>query len=232
MADAIHDLTAPYALDALDEAERAEFEAHLATCGECREELRGFWGVTGSLAHALPGPQPPPELRDRILSAARAERNVVQLPRRRVTTFATAAAAVAAVVAVGLGLWSVSLARELDRTRTAAEARASALTVVTDPDAQRVALTTPHGNLVVGPDGRAALVLVDVPPAPAGKVYEVWVVEDGVPRAAGLFEGAPQRAVVPVEHPVEPGDVVAITLEDAGGATKPEGPQVTATPRV
>src|SRR5207253_6326006 len=36
---ALHDLTAAYALDALDEPERREYEAHLARCEQCRDEL-------------------------------------------------------------------------------------------------------------------------------------------------------------------------------------------------
>ena len=42
MADeAIHDLTAAYALDALDAEEQELYEGHLATCERCREELAG-----------------------------------------------------------------------------------------------------------------------------------------------------------------------------------------------
>jgi hypothetical protein len=234
MADAIHDLTAPYALDALDERERAEFGAHLATCEDCRRQLQEFWSVTGALAHgAAPGPAPPERLRERILESARAERsNVVPFPRRRALTVAVAAAAAASVLAAGFAVWAWSLARDLDRSRDAASERSEALAVLADPDARRVALTTPHGNVVVAPGGRAALVLQGVEPAPPGKVYEVWVVEDGEPRSAGLFEGATSRTVVPVSLPVGDGDVVAITLEDDDGTPAPEGPQVTATPRL
>jgi anti-sigma-K factor RskA len=231
MADAIHDLTAPYALDALDERERADFEAHLARCEDCRRELQEFWGVAGSLAHAAPAAAPPPQLRERILESARAERsNVIPFPRRRAFQTAVAAAAAASVLAAGFALWAGSLARDLDRERDAAAGRTEALAVLADPDARRVALTTPHGNAVVAPDGRAALVLQGVDPAPAGKVYEIWVVEDGRPRSAGVFTGAATRTVVPVSLPVEEGDVVAITLEDEGGTPAPDGPQVTATP--
>jgi anti-sigma-K factor RskA len=232
MADAIHDLTAPYALDALDERERAEFEAHLATCEDCRRQLQEFWGVAEALAHGAPaGPVPPPQLRERILTAAGSERsNVVPLPRRRALTAAVAAAAAASILAAGLGVWSFSLARDLDRERDAASARTGALAVLADPDARRVALTTPHGNVVVTPAGDAALVLQGVEPAPAGKVYEIWVVEDGQPRSAGVFDGAPSRTVVPVDLPVPEGATVAITLEDEAGTPAPEGPRVTATP--
>ena len=38
----IHQLAAAYALDAVDERERAEFEAHYPTCPICRPEVAGF----------------------------------------------------------------------------------------------------------------------------------------------------------------------------------------------
>jgi anti-sigma factor RsiW len=105
MADTIHELTAGYALDALDADERSAFETHLAGCPACQEELASFWQVTGSLAHAAAGPAPSPELRGRLLERARAERpNVVPLrPRRWALPVASTVAAVAAVLALGLG---------------------------------------------------------------------------------------------------------------------------------
>ena len=36
----LHDLAAPYALDALDDDDRRAFEAHLRECEQCRTELR------------------------------------------------------------------------------------------------------------------------------------------------------------------------------------------------
>ena len=38
-ADTLHDLTAAYALDALDPEDAREYEAHLARCERCRGEL-------------------------------------------------------------------------------------------------------------------------------------------------------------------------------------------------
>ena len=70
----IHELTAGYALDALDPAEREAFEQHLDGCAKCQEDLAAFWEVSGALAVAAAGPEPSPELRDRILADARAEK--------------------------------------------------------------------------------------------------------------------------------------------------------------
>ncbi len=81
----LHELTAGYALDALEPGEHERYEEHLASCERCREELQSFWSVAGSLAHAAGGPMPPASLRERILEQARSERsNVVPLQRRYV----------------------------------------------------------------------------------------------------------------------------------------------------
>ena len=56
----IHELTAGYALDALDPAEREAYEAHLDGCAQCQEELASFWEVTGAprRRRRRPGPEP------------------------------------------------------------------------------------------------------------------------------------------------------------------------------
>ena len=40
--NAYNELTAAYALDALDAHEREDYEAHLAQCESCRAELAGY----------------------------------------------------------------------------------------------------------------------------------------------------------------------------------------------
>ena len=47
-----HTLLAPYAMDALDDAEREAFETHLEVCEECREELAGFVETAARLGAA------------------------------------------------------------------------------------------------------------------------------------------------------------------------------------
>src|SRR5437868_15004754 len=128
-ADAIHELTAAYALDALDEREEREYEAHLARCPRCREELASFTETATSLAYGVESPMPPPDLRDRILERARAERpNVVPL-RPAWRSWPAAAAAGAACAALGLGIWAVTLSRPLDRERAANGQQAGARSI-------------------------------------------------------------------------------------------------------
>ena len=69
----LHELTAAYALDALDADDRQAFETHLRECERCRAELGELADTVGALAYASEGPAPPESLRDRILVAAREE---------------------------------------------------------------------------------------------------------------------------------------------------------------
>ena len=105
METGIHELTAGYALDALEPEERRAYEAHLEGCEQCREELAAFWQTTEALAVAASGPTPSRELRERILAGAHEEPQVVvplESRRRRTVPVLAAAAAVAAVVALAL----------------------------------------------------------------------------------------------------------------------------------
>ena len=101
-----------------------------------------------------------------------------------------AAAAVAAVVALAVGLWASSLSSDLDEARAALERERAAAAVLADPAARSVALEAGEGRLVVAADGRAVLVLDGLGPAPAGKTYEIWIIEGEAPAPAGVFPGA------------------------------------------
>jgi anti-sigma-K factor RskA len=207
--EAVHDLTPAYALDALDEHERAEYEAHLATCEECRVELASLQESASALAYSVPAPAPPPELRERILEQARSEAsNVVQLRPRRTTYVLGAVAAVAAAIAVAVGLWNLALLGDGDEK-------------LVHEDAQVVALPGDgpvSGQLLIDPDGAATLV-VDSDPIPADKDYEIWVIEDETPRPAGVFDGG--RRIVRLSQRVPAGASVAVTIEKNGGVTRP-----------
>jgi anti-sigma factor RsiW len=210
MPDELHELSALYALDVLDADERARFEKHLAECERCRSELAGLRDAASGLAF-VEGPAPPAGLRERIVSAARAEpQNVVPLERRRSRALAVAAgAAVAAsILAVGLGIWAASLHHSLTHER-------SATNVLNDPHSRRLAISGVAGALVVAPSGDAVLT-VSLPTPPSGKTYEAWVAGNGV-HAAGTFSGG----LVKLTRPIRPGQQVMVTLEQSGGVDAP-----------
>jgi anti-sigma factor RsiW len=239
METGIHELTAGYALDALDADERVAYEAHLSGCETCQQELASFWQTTEALAVAASGPAPSPALRERILADARAEppQNVVPLESRRLRLAPVlgTVAAVAAVVALGVGLWGANVSNKLDDTRSALERSQAAAAVLADAGAQSVGLQAGEGRLVVGSDGRAVLVVDGLDPAPAGKTYETWIMPGGsIEEAsrAGLFPGQGGTQIVAIDGTVQAGDVVAVTVEASGGVASPTTPPVVASDTV
>jgi anti-sigma factor RsiW len=210
MADDLHTLSAPYALDALPPDDRERFEEHLRTCDRCREELAGLQDAASALAFAVEGPAPPIALRTAILDAARAERpNVVPLrPRRTFTSVAAAVAVAASVAAIGFGVWASSLHDSLAHSR-------AAVAVLGDPASRRVPVGAGVGELVVAPSGKAVLA-VRLPKLASGKTYEAWIADPAV-RRAGQFDGdaftLPRR--------VARGALVMVTVERSGGVDAP-----------
>jgi len=199
----LHELTAAYALDALDRDEAEAYERHLGQCEECREQLAELNGAAANLAFGAVSPVPPAGLRASILDAAAAERtNVVPLVQRRwVARGLAVAAAAAACVVVGLAV---------------------ALTRSSHPQV----LTA---SVVVGPDRTATLHISGLSAAPRGKTYEAWVIPRGrAPRPAGLFPGG--TTSVRLRGTLPRHAVVAVTRERAGGASTPTLPIVFSTP--
>lgn len=72
---------AAYVLGALDPAELAEFEGHLAGCERCREEIRWFTPAVVGLPEAVERLAPPPRLRERLMDEVRADADAATPPR-------------------------------------------------------------------------------------------------------------------------------------------------------
>jgi anti-sigma-K factor RskA len=218
--EAVHELTAAYALDALDAEERRAYEAHLARCERCRDELASFSDAATSLAYAVDAPAPPPQLRERILATARAERpNVVPL-RPRWALPAAAAAVVAVAAALALAIWAVSLSNKLDDQRALNAKQAQVAALLASPDARSYAIAN-RGRLVLRPNGQAALVLDRLAPAASGKTYQAWVANGGAPRPAGTFDAGRDVTTFALARRVPGGATVMVTQERDGGAAQP-----------
>lgn len=197
-----HDLTAAYALDALDPDEAEAYERHLSQCEECRAQLAELNEGAAALAFGTIAPAPPPRLRAAILDQAAAERtNVVPLLRRRwVARGLAVTAAAAACIVVGL---AVSLSQS-SHTKIYA--------------------------LMVGPQRTATLHITGLPAAPSGKTYEAWIIPaGGSPRPAGLFPSG-ENATVRLRGTVPKKAVVAVTVEPAGGSRQPTTPPFFTSP--
>jgi anti-sigma-K factor RskA len=218
--DALHELTAGYALDALEAAAARAYEQHLAHCSRCQAELAELAAAAGALAFGAPLADPPAALRERILVAARAERSNV-VPLRRANGFygrdtARVIALAASAAAVGLGLWNLALHQQLDRSHQTLRS---------------VLLHGAAGSVVLGAGGQGTMVVADLVAAPAGKTYEAWVIVDGKAQPAGTFAAGGKTIAFHLRRPVPSGAIVAVTIERAGGSQQPTAhPVITSSP--
>jgi anti-sigma-K factor RskA len=141
---------------------------------------------------------------------------------RRTARWLAAAAAVLALVAGGAVLRAVDLGRQLD---SASATAAQVSTVLTAPDATTATAPVAVGGraAVVTSDtlGQAVLVTDGLPPAPAGRTYQVWYLgADGSAASAGFVPDSATGAVLLTGDPRRASGV-GITVEPAGGSTQP-----------
>ena len=217
----IHALSGAYAVDAVDDIERASFERHLASCPTCRAEVASLREASALLADAATT-TPPPALRDAVLSDITRVRPLPPVtvggPVHRRRWFpALVAAVVLALVGVGGAVWQPW------RDDTSVQVSVTDQ-VLQDPEAQQVSQTLPNGataTVVRSPkEHRAVLVTEDLPEPPAGKVYQLWLQtpsEDMVP--AGLMPAGGRTALL--DGDADDAIGVGLSLEPAGGSEQP-----------
>jgi anti-sigma-K factor RskA len=200
-----HDDLEAYVLGALEDAEAAAFETHLASCSACRDGIASYGGVLRAL-RGLPVAAPPP--------APRVGRPPIGW---------IAAIAAAAVLGIAVGQRTVPV-------RADGDVAAIAEMIAVQPREIALAGTSARGAAIVGTGGaRTAFVVSGLPPPPAGRGYQVWVRGANV-RSPGMMH----RTADGLEVLVVPGDALAgahrigITVEPAGGSPARTGPaQVT-----
>jgi anti-sigma factor RsiW len=218
------DATGAYLLRALDDAERAEFEAHLAACPACRREVDDLRPAVEALPVSAPPVTPPRALRDRIMTEVEREASLLAAagepraaapaprPRRRfglswLPSWAAGGLALAALL-VGLVVGR-GLADDGGRTVTAALDRAQA------PNAS--------AELEIR-DGGATLVSQDLPAPPRGRVYQVWLKRPGRPPQPTATLFTPRRdgsATASVPGSLDGVEQVLVSTEPRGGSPAP-----------
>jgi anti-sigma-K factor RskA len=223
------DLKDSYVLGALPEEERLEFERYLVEHPELQAEVEHLGAVAGLLAFSVREQEPPPELRRRIMEVVEAEASHPDTSRRswlaglrEAVGVRDLALAAAAVLVVGLFSWSMLLQGEVRDLQGRVQSLQSqpqgpqmiALGGAGTNQGARAELVTLNGD-------RAVLVAENMPPAPEGKTYQIWVIKGDTPQPSGLFEPRGESVAAVVENPVEGADAVAVTIEPEGGSKKP-----------
>lgn len=144
--------------------------------------------------------------------------DVVQTIERRNWTRGMFALVASIALLVGIG-WGVGAISDALRTPPAVSLLAQ---IEAAPDAQEASgqlegggQATLHWSTSVG---EAVIVASGLPAIEADRTFELWFVRDGTPISAGTFEASDGDATAELAGQMEAGDVVAVTVEPAGGA--------------
>jgi len=231
------DLLELYALGLLEEPELSEAEAMLGGgSGEAKQRMRQAMENNAILMGAVPLADPPQRLRGRVLAAATGrESRWKWMPG---WAAASAALAVAVYLGVQSGKQSDELARLRDEmritllqsARTGAElARAHQVLSFLNATETRVVTfgprdpKPPRGRVLIHPVRGVVLIASNLPPVPAGRIYEMWIIPKGAkPVPAGLFQSdAAGNAIHFQQGGVSAGSMVAVTIEPEAGSLQP-----------
>jgi hypothetical protein len=193
--------------------------------------------ATTDMAATAPGARPAhASLRTQADADARLwEPPLSERPARRTSILSWGMAATAVLLIAVLGAWNVVLQSRAGDLEQRAQMIAQAIAASTDPDAEVAVLRGTGaaqgatGFAAFPADGDGYIVLVDLPPAPAGQTYQAWYLVDEQATSAGLMTvGSDGYAVLSGVDALEDTQQIALTIEPAGGVQAPSAEPVVA----
>lgn len=248
------ELSAGHALDALSVEDEQAYQQALAAHPEWAELVDADAHVAGFLAEGTGEEAPPIDVRARLLAQINAmpqrmpapvdsaaetapepepelalagpPTEAVQSVQRRNWTRGLFALVASAALLVGIG-WGVGSLVEQARTPISVQALEQ---IQAAPDAQTVTGQFAEGGEAVlhwsAELGKVVLTTDEAPKLADDRTYELWFVRGDKPIPAGTFDDSGEVTAL-LDGSFQPGDVVAVTVEQAGGS--PDG-QPTTTP--
>jgi len=223
-----------YALGVAEEPERGEIREHLDRgCEVCMAEMKQAREIVSILGGSSAPATPSPKLRRRILASVGVEqRSFGWTPLLAGTTVMFLAAA----IYFGGREWDFS--KQVVRLREESRAQIMELTRLNEAMAilygSDTTVTsfgekkpTPKGKLFVNPGIGVLLIASNLPQAPAGKAYELWLIpraKGASPIRSGMFQSDSNGTVMHMERgPVDTNNIgfVAVTLEVDTGVDAP-----------
>lgn len=236
----IHALVGAYALNAVDDLERAAFDRHVAGCDSCRAELDELREAAGRLADPA-WSVPPRRLRVEVLNKVSRTRQLPPVtspaaePVRRADRrrwLVAAAAAVLLAGGTGVAVYAVQeqrLGEQRDLATAAEQHEARTRGILASPDLViRTARMIGGGKVTLAysyaQDAGVIMLGADAPP-PNGEVFQMWTLRGEQATSAGVLAVGQTTAVQIVEG-LPDNDAIGITAEPAGGADQPSLPLV------
>ena len=237
------DLKDAYVLGALPEEERLSFEDYLAAHPERQAEIDELGAVAGLLAFSPQEHEPPPELRRSVMEVVEAEAEPRRVRGR--STFAkvgdylsvrSLALGAAALLVIGLLSWNVLLQSQVEvlqgRVQDAQDRVQDLQAQVENARDQRQQSPTvelegswadqgANAKVVSIQENQVILVARNMPSVPEDQTCQIWVINDDVPKPSGLFQPDRNITAAPITNSITNADVIAVTVEPAGGSKKP-----------
>lgn len=215
----ISSLIAAYAIGAVPEDEIPAIRAHIMSCDECFAEAESYATSLAVLAELVDPVPVSKGFEDRVLAEIRSsspatEKARRRMPRPRTWLIAGAATAVAALLVVAaISLVQVVTLQDQYRDVVAA--------LVEDPDA--LTLRGPGGAqaAIASTSTGSVLVALDLGEAPAGRDYQLWLMQDGKPQPADTFDVDGSVVIVESDRSLDGFEGAAVTVEPEGGSEQP-----------
>ncbi|WP_243224600.1 anti-sigma factor domain-containing protein [Microbacterium sp. CIAB417] len=230
------ELSAGHALHALSPEEERRYADALREHPEWQSIAAADAETVAVLAETPPSRTPPPAIRDDLLRRIASTPQDAETPgagidgpvpqgdavvprssprRRSRLLFALAACL---VLVVGIGAGAAVLIGQLQRP-----AAVVALERIENaPDAQEASVELETGGTATAhwseSVGSAVLVTDGLEPLAEDRTYELWYVRGDAPVSAGVFDVEDSAGTAVLEGEMQPGDAIAVTVEQAGGS--------------
>jgi anti-sigma-K factor RskA len=237
-----------YATGTLNAREQASIEAHLKQgCEVCEAELVIFLETFHRLPYALPSQELPPELKEKIRQRLGREIQMDAKARGTNWGFLLRVAAVAAFLAIAIAIYHqkndallkketqiAQIEKQLRELRQEVNNQKQEISWLRDPSVQLAMLVgmqqdaNARAKIVWNPNASRGVFFVNsLPPLPAEKSYQLWVIGAQGPVSAGVFDTTQQGSAVvtisKIDSPVPNVLQFAVTIEPRGGLPKPSG---------
>jgi len=240
--DELRDFYELYAIGVATEPEKSEIREHLGRgCEVCMTEMKKARSITAILGGTAAAAAPSPKLRRRILASV----GVEQKGLGWAPWLATAIAMLSIVAAVYFGgqqrdalQQAADLRERLGQQNVELTRLTEAFAILSGPDTTVTSFGAgqqqpPKGKVFVNPSQGVMMIASNLPPAPRGKIWEMWIFRKGNPRPAraGEFQSESNGTALHIQRgTTDPGSVavVAVTLENEGGADQPTSQPVIA----
>ena len=220
-----------YVLGTLPTEEVVRFEARLSVDADLRALVREIRESSAQMALAVDQFSPPPDVRDRIIRAAR----VQPMSRRPFLNWVPWAIAAGFAIVATFGM-----VERQSLKRTLAEVRHKEDNYKDNFPDLRTAALSPQGEIAPNTIGSVAwcsaqqkgvVTISKLPPLEPNQDYQMWVIDPNQkqPISGGIIQvdekGAAQL-VFTVAVPIRSADAFAVSRERKGGAPTPDGPIV------